>query len=269
MSFDFGGGPGTGLPGGWGTGTDPFIVQLVYDVYAILVQVATFLWNVITLLARILVGIFHHIHDWLQIAWQNFLKKAIDWLGRHIKKILDWLHIHIKKAIDLFQKWKKWYDTHILPMQLRLIKMIQMVRRFLGILRLFHVKWAAKADATLADLQNKIEESISVVRGTLNQIINTLAIAFDPTMLLTSNVLAASLLGNLGAVKRIFMFGSNRIISATEQATMDFNRTRYNKGNVQNHLNTLATSGPTTADQNERSAARAALVQATGAPLPF
>lgn len=235
-------------------------------------NVANWLNNMLHNLVGMLKAIkdfFGAIWKFLKQAWENYIKKALDWLIKHFRKWIDWIRQHVKKAIAFLQKLKKWYDQHILPQQKRMLAMIQDVRRFLGILRLFHVKWAAKLDASLADLQNRIEQSINFVRGTLNQIINTLAIAFDPTMLITSNVLAASLLGNLGAVKRIFAFGGNRIISASEQATMDFNRTRYQHANVQSHMSALATSGPTANDKAERTAARSALVTATGAPLPF
>lgn len=218
---------------------------------------------------KLIKGFFGALWKFLKRAWNDYIKKAIQWLGDHVRKLRDWLKRTIGPIIKRLQKIKKWYDEHILKQQLRMLKMIQTIRFFLGILRLFHVKWAAKLDQSLADLQNRIVETINVVRGTLNQIINTLAIAFDPTMLITSNVLAASLLGNLGAVKRIFAFGGNRIITASEQLTMDFNRTRYQKASVQNHVATVVSTGPTQQDQAERKAARSALSTATGAPLPF
>jgi hypothetical protein len=241
-------------------------IQLAFDYTAAWLN--NLLHNLVGLFKAI-GGFFSALWKFLKQAWENYIKKALDWLIKHFKKWIDWLRLHIKKLLDFLKKVKKWYDTHILPQQKRMLAMIQDVRRFLGILRLFHVKWAAKLDASLADLQNRIEESIAFVRGTLNQIINTLAIAFDPSLLITSNVLAGSLLGNLAAVKRIFMYGSNRIISATEQATMDFNRTRYQKQNVQSHMATLASTGPTQQDLAERTQSRSALAAATGAPLPF
>lgn len=214
-------------------------------------------------------GFFGALWKFLKRVWNDYIKKAIQWLADHVKRLREWLKRTIGPLIKRLEKIKKWYDEHILKQQLRMLKMIQTIRFFLGILRLFHVKWAAKLDQSLADLQNRIEEVINVVRGTLNQIINTLAIAFDPTMLITSNVLAASLLGNLGAVKRIFAFGGNRIITAGEQLTMDYNRTRYQKSSVQSHVATVVSTGPTQQDQAERKAARSALTTATGAPLPF
>jgi hypothetical protein len=149
-----------------------------------------------------------------------------------------------------------------------MLQLIQSIRRFLGILRLFHVAWAAKLDNSLADLQNRIEVSISIVRGTLNQIINTLAIAFDPTLLLKTNVLGASLLSNLGAVKRIFGFGDGRLLSAAEQTTIDKDHTLYFKSTVDTHVHALLATGPTADDKTRRTAFRQALADATNSPLP-
>ncbi len=216
------------------------------------------------------IGAFlHSIWDFLKHAWENYVKKAIQWLADHVQKLRAWLKRTIGPIIRRLEKMKKWYDEHILKQQQRMLKNIQTVRRFLGILRLFHAKWATKADNALADLQNRIEESISIVRGTLNQIINTLAIAFDPTMLITRDVLGASLLSNLGAIKRIFGYGDGRLLSASEQATIQHDSSRYFPVTVKGNMSTRNTTGPTAEDQANRKASRTALAEATGAALPF
>ncbi len=124
-------------------------------------------------------------------------------------------------------------------------------------------------DNKLVDLQNRIEQTISIVRGTLNQIINTLAIAFNPSLFITRNVLAGSLLSNLGAVKRIFGFGDGRILSASEQATIEHDHALYYKSTVEAHIKTLVATGLTAEDKANRTAARQALTAAFNAPLPI
>jgi hypothetical protein len=221
--------------------------------------------NLISLLKRLFVA----LGKFLDHIWKTYVKEAIHWFGVHIHMLQQWLKRTIGPIIARLEKIKKWYDEHILKQQLRLLQQIQMIRRFLGILRLFHVKWAAKLDGSLADLQNRVEQSISIVRGTLNQIINTLAIAFDPTMLITRNLLGASLLSNLGAIKRIFGFGDNRILSTSEQATIQHDHTLYFESTVKAHINTLATTGPTADDKSLRTAFRQALAEVTNTTLPL
>lgn len=217
---------------------------------------------------RLIKGFFGALWKFLKRAWNDYIKKAIQWLGDHVRKLRAWLKRTVGPLIKRLQKIKKWYDEHILKQQLRMLQTIQQIRFFLGILRLFHVKWAAKLDQSLADIQNKIEETINIVRGTLNQIINTLAIAFDPTMLITSNVLAASLLGNLGAVKRIFGFGDGRLLSSSEAATLAHDQTFFFASNVDATVRARIASGPTAEDQAMAKEARAAMGEASAAPLP-
>jgi hypothetical protein len=147
-----------------------------------------------------------------------------------------------------------------------MLQQIQMVRRFLGILRIFHVKWAAKIDSTLADLQNRIEQSISIVRGTLNQIVNTLALMLDPTLVLTRNLLGASLLTHLAAIKRIFAYGYHGPLTASETTFLDNNVDRYHTKTANSHIAALASSSLTEYDKSELAACRAGISGATGMP---
>jgi len=270
MGFTIGGLPDTpDPPTDTGFLVDAGVIGLINQLYYQLLITVTFFWNLIVSIVNALNRVFHSLGKFLLHIWQQYVKRAIQWLALHVQKLRTWLKRTIGPIIKRLEKIKKWYDTHILKQQLRMLQMLQTIRRFLGILRIFHVKWATKLDNSLADLQNRIEQSISIVRATLNQIINTLAIAFDPAMLITRNLLSASLLSHLGAVKRIFGFGDNRILSGSEQATIDHQHSLYFTSTVKAHLQTLSTSGPTANDKANRAAARQALTDAINAPLPF
>jgi hypothetical protein len=268
-SFDCGGlPPEPGPPGGIG-GIENAAGAFGAQILLAIIDAVRSLWNWVAGIATLVGKAFNALGKFLLHIWQKHIKKAITDLFTHVKKLREWLKRTIPPIIKRLETIKKWYDTHVLKQQLRMLQQIQMVRRFLGILRIFHVKWAAKIDGTLADLQNRIEQSISIVRGTLNQIVNTLALMLDPTLVLTRNLLGASLLSNLGAVKRIFGFGDGRILSASEQTTIDRQHSLYFASTVKAHLQTLSTSGPTADDKANRTAARLALTEATNAPLPF
>lgn len=245
------------------------IFNYIGGVFSVLLALIRWVWGWVRYLVQALILLFHRLSKFLLHIWQQYVKRAIQWLAVHVQKLRVWLKRTIGPIIKRLEKIKKWYDTHILKQQLRMLQFLQSIRRFLGILRLFHVKWAAQLDSTLADLQNRIEVSIAIVRGTLNQIISTLAIAFDPSLLITRNVLGASLLSNLGAVKRIFGFGDNRILSASEQATIDRDHSRYFQSNVTAHITSLASTGPTAEDNARRTEFRKALSETTGATLPL
>jgi len=265
--FDGSGDPPTNFPFGPGSGFD-YLLGLIFTVYGLLLRSIGFVWFWVRYLVSALILLFQRLSKFLLHIWQQYVKRAIQWLAVHVQKLRAWLKRTIGPIIQRLEKIKKWYDTHILKQQLRMLQMLQSIRRVLGILRIFHVKWATKLDNTLADIQNRIEQSISIVRGTLNQIINTLAIAFDPAMLITRNLLSASLLSHLGAVKRIFGFGDNRILSGSEQATIAHDHTLYYKSTVDAHVKTLLATGPTNEDKTRRTAFRQALAEVTNSTLP-
>jgi len=248
---------------------DVAIWEELVSIWGTIVQVANFFWSLITTIVSVLVFIFRALLKFLKHIWENYVKAAIVWIYNHAIKQDSWLQRHIRAVVKRLQKIKDWYDKHILKQQLRMLQFLQTIRRFLGILRLFHVKWAAALDQDLADIQNRIEQTIRITRGIFNEIINTLAMVLDPTLLIKTNVLGASLLSNVGAVKRIFGYGGNRIFSGDEVATIDKQHSLYFTSTVQTHQQALVTSGPTQDDLDNRKAARQALTDEINAPLPF
>lgn len=270
MPFGFdGGGFDPGDPSGVFSGIIAAIFDALVWLFNLIVAVLLFLWNVLVAFANILLTIFKNIGKFLVNIWNNYIKKGILWLASHIQKLRAWLKRVLSPVLKFFQKLKHWYDTHILAQQIKLLQMIQKIRRFLGILRLFHIHVFDKLDNALADVQQRIQQSIAFIRGILNEIINTLSLVMDPTLFLRRGIMGGTLLGNLGAVKRIFGYGDGRIASAAEVAALDKQHSLYFSSTVKDHLTALNSSGPTQDDLDNRKAARQALADATNAPLPF
>jgi len=234
----------------------------------ILIAVINFLWRLIILLYNVMVFVFRTVLKFLLHIWTTYIKRAVTWLASHVQKLRAWLKRTITPIIKRLEKIKQWYDQHILKQQLRILQMIQVMRRFLAILRLFHIKFANVLDQALADIQNRIQQNIALVRGTLNQIINTLSLVLDPQLLIFRNVLGGSLLGNVGAIKRIVGYGDGRLFSASEAATIDKDHSRYFASTVNTHIKTLVSTGPTDDDKARRTAFRSALADATNTALP-
>lgn len=163
-----------GPPGPISGGID--LIPWIQGLAAAISQLAQFIAKFFTLIVNAL----RALGAFLLHLWQNYVKKAIAWLARETRRLLAWLKRTIKPIIDRLEKIKKWYDEHILKQQLRMLQLIQQIRRFLGILRLFHVKWATQLDNALGDVQNRIEQAISIVRGHLNGIINWLNALSNP-----------------------------------------------------------------------------------------
>lgn len=269
MPFDDGGDPiGFTPPDDFGSGVIAAIVNALNFLWSALLAVIAWVWNILVALANTLLAIFKSIAKFLTTVWNDYIKKGILWLADHIQKLRAWLKRTLDPVIKLFQKLKHWYDTHILAQQLRLLAMIQKIRRVLAIFRLFHFKWASVLDNALADIQQRIQQSIAIVRGVLNQIINTLALVLDPVLFITRKTIGGTLLGNLGAVKRIVGFGDNRLLSADEAAQIKHDSSTYDKSTVDTHVKALLTTGPTDEDKTLRTAARQALAEGGYTLLP-
>lgn len=265
MPFGFGDNPpGTPDPTSFFDGIIAAIYDALVFLYNLIVSVLVFLYNLLVALVNILVQLFKTISSFLKTVWENYIKPGINWLLTHVQKVRDWLKRTLKPVLAFFQRLKRWYDTHVLAQQLRVLRMIQTIRRFLSILRIFHIHWADKLDQALADVQNRIQQSIAFVRGILNQVINTLALVFDPTLFVSRHVLGGTLLGNLGALKRIMGFGDNRLLSPDEANTLDRDRTRYFASNTAAYMAVPLSAGLTDEDKAMIAAAQQALNDATG-----
>jgi hypothetical protein len=269
MGLDPGNPFGFGDPPTSGNSDYDFLYTFIIYLFDNLLLVATYIWNTIVRLVKLLSALFSTLRKFLLHLWQQYVKKAIQWLAAEARKVRAWLKRTLTPIIARLEKIKKWYDTHILKQQLRLYQQIQTIRRFLGILRLFHVAWAAKLDQALSDVQLRIEQDIAFIRGTLNQLINTLALTLDPTLFIRGNVLGGTLLGNLAAVKRIFGFSWHGPMTAQETTFLDSNVNRYQEKTAGNHIAALASTGLSPYDQSERADSRKGISDATGAPLPF
>jgi hypothetical protein len=249
------------------------IASLVAQVFAVLwhvmVALFTFIWNTLVAVFNFLVSVFQNVAKLFARLWTDYVKPAINGLFNFIAKIYSAIHRVLDPLMRWIQKIRAWYDTHILPILKKQIQMIQRVRQFLTILRIFHVKWAQRLDDKLAGIQSKITDSIELVRGYLNMVISWIALITDQTNVIRRSVLGSWLLSHLGALKRIVGYGDGRQITQAEQDAIAKAHNRYTTANVHAHVQTLAMTGLTTDDMADRDAARAALVVATGTPLPF
>lgn len=212
-------------------------------------------------------GFFQAVWKFLKQAWEQYIKKALDWLIKHFRKWIDWLRQHVKSLIDHLKKWKKWYDQHILPFQLKQIALIQHIRQILGILKAFHVKWAQTLDQKLAGIQQELVGTIEIIRGALNSVINFANLIFDPSLLIRSTALGGSLLNMLGGLKRIAGFGSGLGMTKAQASQMQKDQQMYTKSTVIANVQTRAATGSTAEDLQARTDFQNALSAETSIAL--
>lgn len=226
-----------------------------------------FLWNVLVAVFQWTLASLAKIGAFFRRFWTDYIRRGFRGLLDLYKKIRDRLAIIFGPIIRWLQKARAWFDAHILPVLKKYLQLIQRIRQFLVVLRVFNVRWARELDNYLARLQGKITQAIDVIRGTLNQIINTIALIVDPSLIIRRNTLGASLLVHLGALKRIVNYGSNRIATADEVEKLERNKNRYKASVVDEHLQELHESGPNEEDKARRQTIRRQLKELTGLEL--
>jgi hypothetical protein len=247
------------------------IAQAISSLFVWLWQVTqalfVFLWNVLAAVFQWTLAGLAKIGQFFRRFWTDYIRRGLRGLLDLYKRIRDRLALIFGPIIRWLQKVRAWFDAHILPVLKKYLQLIQRIRQFLVILRVFNVRWAKELDNYLARVQGKITLAIDVIRGTLNQIINTLALIVDPDLIIRRNMLGASLLAHLGALKRIVGYGSNRILTSDEADKIERNKNRYKASVVDEHLQELHESGPTEEDKARRQTIRRQLKELTGLEL--
>jgi hypothetical protein len=244
------------------------ISQIFAFLWTFMYNALLFIWNTLVKTVGSIVNAFQKAQALFSRLWNDYIKLALS-------KIWDWIKLlvthpiqAIQQLLAWIQKIRAWYNTHILPILKRQIQMIQKIRQFLAILRIFHVKWAQKLDNYLQDLEARIGQSVAIVLGTLNSIITWIALITDPSMLIRRNTLGAWLLSQVGLLKRVSGYGDNRPLTLDEQNRISKGKGMYYTSTVDAHAHALLTTGLTADDLARQKAIRAALVDATGQPLP-
>src|SRR5712664_4579924 len=91
---------------------------------SLITGIANSIFNLIAKLVTALKLVFSRLSKFLLHVWQNYVKKAITWLASHYQKLRAWLKRTIGPIIRRLEKIKKWYDTHILKQQLRMLQFL-------------------------------------------------------------------------------------------------------------------------------------------------
>ena len=119
-----------------------------------------FAWQALVAIGKLLGMIRDLLANFLTLLW-NFLKK----LAATVWKLLQEALPKIIKALQNIRKFLlDLYAHYIRP----ILMYLQYIRRFLAILALFHVKFAAQLDAWLVNLQGRILAPFLYVMQTLN-----------------------------------------------------------------------------------------------------
>jgi hypothetical protein len=175
-------------------------------------------WNVLKSIGlAVALALYHVFIDYILPIIKKIIE-AIKWIKGKLDKILKPLQKILKRIRDF-------YVNHILKWELLAIQILSVIRVWLELLRLLHVKWAAKLDADLAKIQGYITDTITPVVSTLNEISTILGLAINPLGFISKSFMLGSLTNSLADVKKAAGYGSARLVfpdeKAQEKATSD------------------------------------------------
>ena len=109
----------------------------------------------------------------------EFVKALWAWLKDLVAMLKDLYEKILKPALAAIQKIRQkildWYNRFMRPV----LVILQRIHQVLTILKLFHVKFAAKLDAQLMQLEAKLTQPMYILLGYINQIANMLNLVYD------------------------------------------------------------------------------------------
>jgi hypothetical protein len=123
-----------------------------------------FAWTIAYGLGSALNSLWQAIEDFISKLW-SFLKKLAEDFVTLVKEALPAIMNAIRTIRSFLQMI---YQNYIMP----ILAWLQLARKYLAILRLFHVAWAAKLDGYLENLQARIIGPFLYVLGAINGVAN-------------------------------------------------------------------------------------------------
>lgn len=167
------------------------------------------------------------IKNVFQNIWNDvilaFLKKLLDAYTK-LRQILQKI---IGPVVNFLHQLRRLYDQYFNQFVKPTLRIIQNIRKFLQIFKLLGFKWAARLDARLADIENKIVKAYETIRQNLNQAITWLDLIIDPTAILRRNPLFAAILRSAPELRNLMLQQVTRPLTPDEQAQQDASRGRF------------------------------------------
>lgn len=163
------------------------------------------LLNIYKLLSR-LAGYILQFLKGLLLDVIHGIVAALQAIGKLLKDVMTNV---IMPALQALQKLRNYliqiYERYLRP----LLVILQDVRKVLAILKVFHIGFANKLDAALADVQRKISAPLLYLLQYTNAVANYINLILDARLLLQRPLFLASLAANKGSAANVLINGMN------------------------------------------------------------
>jgi hypothetical protein len=115
--------------------------------------------------------------------WDGFFKNIFTGIMKALSKLHKFLETKLRPLINFLKKVRAFVDRYYKKYIRPYLQMLQRVRRWLAVLKLFHIKFAETLDRRLAQTEAAIAHQFLLVRGVLNDVLNFVNAVADPRRL--------------------------------------------------------------------------------------
>lgn len=201
FGFDFGD-SGTGNTGFLEAQIATIAAALQY-VWSVLVKAFNYLFAVLQFIWNFLLTVLQDIKKAFFWLWDNVVKAGLTKLVGTFLKVRQWLSNLLAPVIRFIKQLRAWYDAYFNQFVKPVLKIIRQMRQVLQVFRLLGFKWAARLDADLARIENKIVTAYITLRQYLNIATSWIQLVVDPLGILRRNPLFAAIIRSAPELKNV------------------------------------------------------------------
>jgi len=197
------------LSGLWGAivvGIDDVLADVVASVQTAVTSLGNAVkasWAWLSRLAGMILALLTTVID-------GVLRGVVAAIQKIEEAIQEIKNLNIKPIVDVLQRVRQVildiWKNFIVPF----LVILQDIRRVLAILSIFHVKWAQKLDAKLADLERRITAPLLYVLSYVNAVSNWINLIIAANYLLQKSVFLNSLLAYVGEALNLQLNAMNQ-----------------------------------------------------------
>lgn len=225
FGFDFGG--DGGLLGGLLQGILDLIVTVLSFIWNVLVAVANYLLTVAQFIFKFFQTLFDDVKKAFGWIWDKVIKGGLTKLVGTFLKVRAWLSKLVAPLLKWIKILRAWYDTYFNKFVKPVLNIIRHIRQVLQIFKLLGFKWAARLDADLARIENKIVALYTTLRGYLNIATSWIQLIVDPLGILRRNPLFAAIIRSAPELQNLLDRATQRTLTNEEMDKARRNRTWF------------------------------------------
>jgi hypothetical protein len=171
-----------------------FIVSVFAASWGALVKVVNYIFAVLQFIWNFLYTLMLDIKKAFGWLWDSVIKGGLTKIVSTFFKVRQWLSNLFAPIIKWIKIIRAWYDAYFNQFVKPVLKIIRQMRQVLQVFRLLGFKWAARLDADLARIENKIVSAYVTLRAYLNVATSWIQLIVDPTGILRRNPLFAAII---------------------------------------------------------------------------